>query len=424
MDNNRSIADSYYIKVELRDANGLALAKWEVGSATALKTAVPVWTLESFVFRNYGPGVRSIYFEDGGVDGGFWAGFYGTYHDAAKVEFIDAPPTDITLTPSTVGEGTPAGGIVGNLSAVDQDDLIHTFALVPESTAANVPLITAGATGWRYLDGTVAPPSDWASPTFNDSAWSTGAAPLGYDSSNADAWLVTHVGYGADTNNKPATSYYRKTFDVADPAAVTALLCTLQVDDGCVAYLNGHEIFRDGMPAGVITGTTLSNRTVSGTDESDFTPVAITADKLQYLQAGTNVLAVEVHQQNVTSSDITLDLNLSATTKAVTNSYSNDLFEISGADLLLKNDGSTIFPGDYVIRVQATDHENVSFTKLITVQRTNAGYGGHACGSFAVFVVRGGECARRIASRNAHRGGPRYRPGPPVPTCGRGRGCR
>jgi hypothetical protein len=121
MDANNGGNDRYYIKVELRDAAGAAIAKWEAGTSAAMKAATTSWVLESFVFRNYGPGVRSVYFEDGGIDGGYWNGFYGTRHDAARVEFIDSLPTDITLTPSTIGEGTPPGGIVGYLTAADDD---------------------------------------------------------------------------------------------------------------------------------------------------------------------------------------------------------------------------------------------------------------------------------------------------------------
>jgi hypothetical protein len=170
------------------------------------------------------------------------------------------------------------------------------------------------------------------------------------------------------------TTYFRKTFEVADPSTVASLSATLQIDDGCVAYLNGHELFRDGMADGVFTATTVANRSVSGTDENDFDPVTITTDKTAFLQAGTNVLAVEVHQAAVNSSDITLDINLNASTASTANNYSNDLFEIAGTELRLKNGSAGLLPGDYQVRVKALDHEGVSFTKVLTVQRINAAY--------------------------------------------------
>ena len=81
-------ADKYYIKVELRDASNAVIATWNSGTQAAPLTAPTSWTVISGEFKNYGPGVRYIYFEDGGIDGGYWDGPWGTYHDAATVEFV------------------------------------------------------------------------------------------------------------------------------------------------------------------------------------------------------------------------------------------------------------------------------------------------------------------------------------------------
>jgi hypothetical protein len=370
-----SVHDTYYIKVELRDAAGAVLDKWEAGTSAVLKPAVNSWVVESHEFRDYGPGLRTIYFEDGGVDEGFWAQFYGTYHDAATVEFINSPPSDIVLTPATIGEGTPAGGIVGQLTATDPDHTVHTFALEPDVTTETAPLLTQGAAGWRYWDQAAAPQGDWTGILFDDSAWTSGTAPLGYDSNNADAWLVTKINYGADPANKPITAYFRTTFNVTDPQAITALTCTLQIDDGCVAYLNGHELFRDGIADGVaVTNTTLASRSISGGDENDFDPVTITPDKLAYLRAGVNVLAIEVHQQAANSSDMTLDINLNAVSLTASNNYSNGLFEVVGTELRVKDGSASLVPGDYTVRVKAMDPAGAAFAKLLTVQRNTTTY--------------------------------------------------
>lgn len=81
-------ADTYYLKVELRDASNAVLATWNSGTQAAPLTAPTSWTVINHEFKNYGAGVRTIYFEDGGIDGGYWAGQYGTYHDAATVAFV------------------------------------------------------------------------------------------------------------------------------------------------------------------------------------------------------------------------------------------------------------------------------------------------------------------------------------------------
>ena len=40
-------------------------------------------------------------------------------------------------------------------------------------------LVPAGAT-WRYLDTGTNPAAAWTQPTFDDAAWKSGAAELGY----------------------------------------------------------------------------------------------------------------------------------------------------------------------------------------------------------------------------------------------------
>ena len=43
----------------------------------------------------------------------------------------------------------------------------------------NIPLVPMGAV-WKYLDTGVDQGADWIAPAFNDGAWASGAAQLGY----------------------------------------------------------------------------------------------------------------------------------------------------------------------------------------------------------------------------------------------------
>ena len=52
---------------------------------------------------------------------------------------------------------------------------------------------------------------------FDDSAWASGNAQLGY----GDGDEVTTVGFGPNANTKYVTTYFRRTFNVANPAIVT-----------------------------------------------------------------------------------------------------------------------------------------------------------------------------------------------------------
>jgi hypothetical protein len=107
--------------------------------------------------------------------------------------------------------------------------------------------------------------------------------------------------------------YFRKHFTLnADPSTVQLTLNTV-LDDSAVIYLNGHEVFRLGLPdaPATITDTTPANRTVSDAAfEGQFTIPST------WLVNGDNVLAVEVHQSAGTSTDVVWGMTLDVTITA------------------------------------------------------------------------------------------------------------
>ena len=80
----------------------------------------------------------------------------------------------------------------------------------------------------------------------------------------------------------------------------------LMYDDGAVAYLNGSEILRASMPAGTVTAATRA----SGHEANNAYLRFDVSNSAGLLVAGANVLAVEVHQQAASSSDLVFDLAL------------------------------------------------------------------------------------------------------------------
>ncbi len=201
-----------------------------------------------------------------------------------------------------------------DLSGLPTTTLRRAAALVGAIAAATLVAVTAtpasaattllpfGST-WNYLDDGSDQGSAWTAPAFDDSAWASGPARLGY----GDANVVTTVGYGPDSGAKYPTTYFRAEFDVTDPGDFTGVLLRLVRDDGAVVYLNGAEVFRSNMPAGAIDYLTVAAASVGGADETAaFEALIGTGD----LVAGTNVVAVEVHQRSGTSSDLGLDLEV------------------------------------------------------------------------------------------------------------------
>ncbi len=164
--------------------------------------------------------------------------------------------------------------------------------------AQTTTIIPANAV-WKYLDTGVDQGSAWTDLNFNDVAWSSGAAELGY----GDGDETTVVGFGPDSGNKYTTTYFRRTINLANPAAFSAINMTLTYDDGAVVYVNGAEVYRIGLPLGEITFSTVATAGADYSPEAAPIPIAAFA-------AGDNIIAVEMHQANGTSSDISFALEL------------------------------------------------------------------------------------------------------------------
>jgi secreted PhoX family phosphatase len=181
---------------------------------------------------------------------------------------------------------------------------LATLGGLSHSAAAQtpVPLVAATST-WKYLDNGSNQGTAWRTATFNNAAWASGAAELGYGDSDE----TTVVGYGSDAANKHVTTYFRQQFQVTSLAGYAQLKLRLIRDDGAVVYLNGVEIFRDNLPTGAIAYTTPASATISGADESTYVEAIVPKSALV---AGTNTIAVEVHQDRGNSSDVSFKLEL------------------------------------------------------------------------------------------------------------------
>ncbi|MEN9728809.1 MAG: hypothetical protein RL434_3175, partial [Pseudomonadota bacterium] len=187
--------------------------------------------------------------------------------------------------------------------------LLLGLVLVAPAGADQTLVASGGA--WRYLDNGSNQGTAWRGTSFDDATWPSGNAQLGY----GDGDEVTTVGFGPNSAAKYITTYFRKRFEVSDPTQFTSLALRILRDDGVVVYLNGAEIYRNNLPTGEIAHTTLAPVAISGTEESSS---YLTASlPITGLQGGSNVLAVEIHQQSGGSSDISFDLELKGVNPAV-----------------------------------------------------------------------------------------------------------
>ncbi|HEX8524410.1 MAG TPA: NPCBM/NEW2 domain-containing protein [Tepidisphaeraceae bacterium] len=179
-------------------------------------------------------------------------------------------------------------------------------AATPTAPAPTTQTLISTGSVWKYLDNGSDQGTGWRATSFDDSTWKSGAAQLGY----GDGDEATVVSYGSNSNLKYVTTYFRKSFAITDPTKVTALALRLMRDDGAVVYLNGTEVYRNNMPTGTIGYMTFASTAV---EESTYYSANISPS---LLVAGANVITVEIHQSDRTSSDISFDLELKATLAA------------------------------------------------------------------------------------------------------------
>ena len=187
-------------------------------------------------------------------------------------------------------------------------------------------LIEAGAL-WKYLDDGSDQELGWITIDFDDSGWGNGNAELGY----GDGDETTVVSYGLDEDQKYITTYFRKEFFVDIVDDFHNLNLRLLRDDGAIVYLNGNEVVRDNMPSGIINYDTPATDAVAFGEEDIFFDWSISGD---LLQNGQNIIAVEIHQVDESSSDISFNLELnivyySDITLIDSVSYENQLTDVS-----------------------------------------------------------------------------------------------
>ncbi|HTD88132.1 MAG TPA: Ig-like domain-containing protein [Candidatus Binatia bacterium] len=188
--------------------------------------------------------------------------------------------------------------------------MTDSFGDVLQSRAVNISagyeiirtnFIAAGSV-WKYRDINSNEGTNFAQFNYNDNAWASGPAQLGY----GDGDEATTVN-GGPTGARYITTYFRRMFQCPSAWTITNLSFRLVRDDGAVVWLNEREQLRSNMPGGAINYTTLASAAVDGANENAEASFTITNLPLN------NLVAVEIHQSGPGSSDISFDLELVGT---------------------------------------------------------------------------------------------------------------
>ena len=265
-----------------------------------------------------------------------------------------------TLDADALRDGTNVLAVEVHQNNAASSDISFNLGLA----TAPADIVVAGAT-WRYLDDGSDQGTDWRAAGFDDSAWSSGPAELGFGESD-EATAITH-GH--------ITYYFRHAFSVENPAAVDSLTLHLKRDDGAVVYLNGTEVARDNLPEGEITSTTLADNAAD--DGNNFHEFSVDTANLV---ADENLLAVEVHQVSTTSSDLSFDLRLApgapegglaASSAAKVQRFLDSVraTDTVDTDVQLTNDlpGKLVIDAEIDVVFTATDDSGNETTMTVTV---------------------------------------------------------
>lgn len=151
---------------------------------------------------------------------------------------------------------------------------------------------------------------------------------------------VTPIRRYGTNGSQTITYYFRQYFQVTNPATFGTLSMWLLRDDGAVVYLNGQDMFRsvNMAPAPTtITSQTLANYNGAGTAENAIDLATLSAANLQ---VGTNLLAVEIHQHDATSSDASFDFAL---TGIVATATSAPIMQRSPTNLTVSLGATAVF---------------------------------------------------------------------------------
>ncbi|WP_460893048.1 heparin lyase I family protein [Rufibacter soli] len=169
---------------------------------------------------------------------------------------------------------------------------------------AQTILVPFGA-NWKYLDNGTNQGAAWRESSFADASWPSGAGKFGYGISDAK----TVLSYGTNAKKKYITTYFRTSVLVTDATGYASFSGKIKRDDGVVLYVNGQEVYRNNMPTGAVTYTTLASEALDNGSVSQ----SFTLDPSAFIN-GTNVIAVEIHQQRANTPDMAFDLELSGVT--------------------------------------------------------------------------------------------------------------
>jgi acid phosphatase type 7 len=185
----------------------------------------------------------------------------------------------------------PPGPFIGNIIRPPRFNSATSDApVLPEKYTVVFP---KGAE-WQYLGGED-PGPDWTT-SLHGSNWKSGRAGFGFEDGD-DATVIS------DMRGKYRYLCVRRAFDITGNEDLGKLGLAISYDDGFICYINGTEVARKNVESGQL-GSARGVRPHEVDGKYRLIPLAAAKG---LLTPGRNMIAIEVHNDDLGSSDLSLD---------------------------------------------------------------------------------------------------------------------
>jgi hypothetical protein len=211
------------------------------------------------------------------------------------------------------------GASVSNLSAFSLSDEINvpakwTFPQLELSPGGHILVFASGkdrrilpltyqtiidmGDEWHYLLPGSGIGNAWQESGFDDAGWPTGPSGFGY-ADDDDATIITST----------ISVFIRKEFTVTNLSDINRLILSIDYDDGFVAYINGHEVARANL------GTPGEDIAFDRVADASHEALIYLGSSPEYFEIsnpgsilieGTNTIAIQGHNNSISSSDLSL----------------------------------------------------------------------------------------------------------------------
>ncbi|MEN8681611.1 MAG: lamin tail domain-containing protein, partial [Akkermansiaceae bacterium] len=134
-----------------------------------------------------------------------------------------------------------------------------SYGLMQKGNRTQSVLIGPGPSGKAHVPADGSLGETWQEIDFDDSAWTSVRAGIGYDESPT---YDSHFGTGGDLgntlNNVNTSVYLRVPFAVSDRSTISELVLRMKYDDGFAAFLNGVRVTDANAPGALSWDTDAS----------------------------------------------------------------------------------------------------------------------------------------------------------------------